>query len=186
MSSAVIIGHSFVKRCQRYVLQSGTDLFRLRQYDDVFFHGIGGARVSTIEKELEIIPHLNAKCVIFDIGSNDVSDISRSTWDIAKAIVTMAGEVVSKYGATVIIMPQFKRIKGTGRFSKHDFNVRLEELNAHLKFLCKHAPEKNVLYHNLRNMWPIWDTLISHDGVHLTTNGMLRLCRNYRSALIKA
>ena len=186
MSYALIIGHSFVKRCQRYVIQSKSSMFQLNQYSHVYFHGVGGAKVRTMDNEMDIIAHLDVKCVILDIGSNDIGDIQVSTWDIAHDILRLAHEIVHKYGAKVVIMPQFKRVKVTSSLNKHGFNARVDDLNAHLRYLCKQSPNPNITYHVLRNMWPIWDTLICKDGVHLTNNGMYRLCRNYRGALVRA
>ena len=185
MSSAVILGHSFVKSCQKYVVQSKSSMFNLKQYSHVYFHGIGGATITTMEKEIEIIGHLDARCVIIDVGSNDLCDNKQDVLFLAKSLLKLAREVVGKYGVTVVLMPQFNRKNGTFPYNQHDFNVRLREFNMQLKKLCKEQPNPRIMFHNLRNMWPLWESLICKDGVHLTEDGMRRLCRNYRAALVR-
>ena len=111
MSSAVILGHSFVKRCQKYVVQSKSSMFHLKQYSHVYFHGIGGATITKMEKEIESIVNLDARCVIIDVGSNDLCDNKQDLLFLAKSLLKLAREVVGKYGVTVVLMPQFNRKK---------------------------------------------------------------------------
>ena len=73
-----------------------------------------------------MISHLNAITVVLDIGSNDISNKNNSPYQIANYLVELAENVTEKYNVTVVIMPQFKRTKGTGDCNASSFNARLE------------------------------------------------------------
>ena len=70
--TAIIIGHSFVKRAQRYVLDSRKSMLQLRPYSHVYFHGIGGLKVKHVRQELHMISNHGCSVCVLDIGSYDL------------------------------------------------------------------------------------------------------------------
>ena len=183
MSSALILGHSFTKRAQRYLLNSKSDLLKLKQYEHVFFHGIGGMTVESIRNELDMIKNLeNIKVVIIDIGSNDLTTNIKTT-KLCRKVIKIAKKIVKQHSIKVVIMQQFKRVKSTGNFSVAQYNWRVMQFN---DLMVKSAAQlQNIKIHKIRNMIPLWERLLCKDGVHLNSQGLFRYCRNYRAALVR-
>ena len=182
--SAVIIGHSFVKRAQRYILESRTSMLRLKQYSHVYFHGIGGLKIHNVEEELHMISDLDCKICILDVGSNDLCQSSNDIYKLAEQLFDIALKIVSKYGVKVVLMQQFNRIR---RSYPTVFNTKITAFNKLIGGFCsKQSKGGMISCHTLKNMWPMWRVLLISDGTHLTRDGCRRLCRNYRIALVKA
>ena len=76
-SDLLIIGHSFVRRLQEYVLRKdtskvvGAHLGISVQFSDVFYCGVGGLILDRLINELPLVRDLSPKAVIIDIGTND-------------------------------------------------------------------------------------------------------------------
>ena len=182
--AAIIIGHSFVKRAQKYVLQSRTSLLKLNQFSHVYFHGIGGLKIGHLREELHMISDLECKVCILDLGSNDLCIDSTDVYEVAKELFSIANEIVDKFAVKVIIVQQFNRKRRT---YTEVFNARINAFNRLIKTWCSQKnPSGMIIHHVLQNMWPIWQNLLISDGTHLSRDGCRRLCRNYRTALIKA
>ena len=182
--AAIIIGHSFVKRAQRYVLDSKTSMLHLTQFSNVFFHGVGGLKIEHVRDELHMIKDLECSVCILDVGSNDLCKDSVDVNHVAQELFKIANEIVDSYGVKVIIFQQFNRVRRT---YTEVFNARITILNRLIRNLCKnHNRSGMISCHILQNMWSSWKDLLISDGTHLTRDGSRRLCRNYRSALIKA
>ena len=182
--AAIIIGHSYVKRAQQYILQSKTSMLNLTQFSHVYFHGIGGLKISKISEELHMISDLNCKVCVLDVGSNDLCQDSRDVYRLATQLFDVAKEIVSKYQVKVVIMQQFNRNR---RSHPKAYNAKITVFNRLIRKFCTHESQGGMIScHVLQNMWPIWRSLLISDGTHLTRDGCRRLCRNYRNALIKA
>ena len=182
--AAIIIGHSFVRRAQKYVLQSKTSVLNLKQFSHVYFHGIGGLKIHDLEEELHMISDLDCKVCVLDLGSNDLCRDSKDVYEAANELFNVAGDIVSKYGIKVIIMQQFNRKR---RSNSNAYNAKILVFNRIIRRLCQNQNHRGmIICHVLQNMWPSWEKLIVPDGTHLSKDGCRRLCRNYRTALIKA
>ena len=58
-------------------------------------------QLPVLESELDIISHLDSKCVIIDIESNDVCNSNQDIYEMAKSLLKLSREVVGKYGVCV-------------------------------------------------------------------------------------
>ena len=182
--AAIIIGHSFVKRAQKYVLDSRTSMFHLTQFSNVFFHGIGGLKINHVRDELQMIVDLECSVCLLDVGSNDLCRDSVNVNDVAHELFKIANEIVDTYGVKVILFQQFNRIR---RAYTEVFNSKITIFNRLLRNLCRtHNRSGMISCHILQNMWTSWSDYLVSDGTHLSKEGTRRLCRNYRTALIKA
>ena len=182
--AAVIIGHSFVKRAQKYVLDSKTKMLQLNQYSHVFFHGISGLKVDKVRQELHMISDLECSVCILDVGSNDLCRDSVNIYEVAYELFTIANEIVDLYGVNVVLMQQFNRVR---RAHTEAYNAKITAFNGLIKKWCNERNRSGMIRHQiLQNMWPKWESLLISDGTHLSKDGSRRLCRNYRNALIKA
>ena len=182
--AAIIIGHSYVKRVQKYVLQSKTSMLKLKQYSHVYLHGIGGLKIPGLKQELHMIPDLECKICILDVGSNDICRDSIDLQKITNDLFDLACHIVDKYGIKVVIMQQFNRKR---RNNPTVFNAKIEVFNRTIQKFCVEKREDDMITcHTLQNMWSKWQKLIISDGTHLSHDGCRRLCRNYRNALVKA
>ena len=124
----LVIGHSFVKRAQSYILSLKSNILDLYQVKHVFLHGVSGLRIPGLWWQLDMIMELNASLVILDVGSNDLTkNISPS--QLATEYVSIITDIVTNYGAHVVVMPQFYRTKNTGIFSVEQYNERVVEFN---------------------------------------------------------
>ena len=90
--SALIIGHSFVRRMQSYLKTNHLDL--RRQFPYVFVEGFGGATVNSLWQELTCITTIEPKVFVIDIGSNDLCSYHMSPLDLALNIVELAGYIL--------------------------------------------------------------------------------------------
>ena len=182
--AAIIIGHSFVKHAQRYMLESRTSMLKLKQFSHVYFHGIGGLKIHKIEQELHMISDLDCKMCVLDLGSNDLCQDSKDVYEAANELFNIACKIVNQYGVKVIIMQQFNRKR---RSNPNVFNIKISVFNRIIRTLCANQNQRGMIScHVLQNMWPRWQKLIISDGTHLSRDGCRRLCRNYRTALINA
>ncbi len=109
--SAIIIGHSYVKTVQQYILQSKTSMLNLSQYTHVFFHGIGGLKMANLEDEIHMVSDLDCKLCILDIGSNYLCQSSKDVYKLADKLFDIASKIVCQCGVKVIIMQQFNRLR---------------------------------------------------------------------------
>ena len=181
--AAIIIGHSYVKRVQRYILESKTSMLQLKQFSHVFLHGIGGLKIQNLHDEMHMIAHLECKVCILDIGSNDMCQDSNDVYKLVEQLLDIANKIVSDFGVKVVIMQQFNRVR---RSHPEAYNAKITTFNRLLHRFCNQNSNGMISCHMLKNMWPKWRNLLISDGTHLTRDGCRRLCRNYRNALIKA
>ena len=79
-------------------------------------------------------------------------------------------------------MPQFyRKLNYTDKQEK--FNNDILECNQELKLLCKNGGDSMFKHHPLRNMFHMWESLLTRDGVHSNEQGHLKLRQNNRRAL---
>ena len=134
--------------------------------------------------ELHMIRDLECSVCILDVGSNDLCRDCVDFNDVAQELFKIANEIVDSLGVKVILFQQFNRVR---RAYTEGYNMKITAFNRLLRRLCQTQNREGMIsYHTLQNMWPSWRELLISDGTHLSIDGSRRLCRNYRSALIKA
>ncbi|CAH1777697.1 unnamed protein product [Owenia fusiformis] len=179
--SAMLIGHSFVRRFKNYVRTTedkrvkwnlGLERIHIR-YD-----GLGGRKVGTIlnetlENKLKNPPNI----VILQIGGNDISNGKRPE-TVASDIENLVIKLHQEYHVEYILVSELIQRKSAPL--KYNENVML--CNRILTALLEHIPFAKLWHHRgIRNSQ---FNLYIEDGVHYNDRGNYKLYQSYKQACI--
>lgn len=166
---ALVLGHSFIARLERYALdlhgQANLGLDR----DYVTFHGLPGAQICRIRSALKRIFAGNRyDAVCLQIGGNDLSSHSANADRVADGIIELATCLLARFGVRVVyVCALFERAKTRlhkGDVSVAIYNERVARVNALLSSRL-HAEPFIVFWSHCRSIWNE-HALLSADGVH--------------------
>ena len=181
---ALILGHSFVKRLHRDLLNS-FDLraslsFDLEKDAVVQLHGVGGRTVNKlVHFDLSVVANLNPDIVILEIGTNDLSFFSPEL--VGSSIDDLVCLLIEKLRVKVVGVCQV--IPRVGR-AVFDFNAKAKILNNYLDVVLSERPQVFCWTHKGFANPTVCPFL--PDGVHVNFLGQYSLYRSYRGAMMKA
>ena len=187
--SALIIGHSFVRRMSEFRRSHPLDL--RRQFPYIFMEGKGGQTVKGLWSEADLIRTTEPRVVVLDIGSNDLCDPIMSPVDLALNIIELAGTLLATTPGlqSVVIMqilPRGSRWRPRrGQRSLAEFNTAVFHTNTYLSDQCYQNTLPGLKFYKLRKMSVDVDAFLGRDGVHLNFVGQSKYRRNYRGALLQ-
>ena len=92
---ALVLGHSFVRRTRDYLHHRRDLNLQLHQFNDIFYHGIGGYCVYNLWSELDVLEQLNPAVVLLDIGSNDLSYVNTSPEQFVCRLLKFAKHLIN-------------------------------------------------------------------------------------------
>ena len=173
--TALILGHSFVKRLQRD-LNRGFDSrascdFNLSGTASVRLHGIGGRTVQTLQaNDLHVVRDLAPDIVILEIGTNDLSKLPPEK--VGSAIEDLVRLFQSDFSVRAIgvcyVIPR-------GIFFPHamSFWCKATVLNQYVSVVLADLPNVFCWRHTEFNN-PHKDFYLA-DGVHLNRSGQYLL-----------
>ena len=184
--TALILGHSFVKRLQRD-LRAGFDPrasrdFKLLGTASVCLHGVGGRTVRALmEKDLHVVRDLAPDIVILEIGTNDLSHATPEV--VGSAIDDLVSLLLNDYSVRVIgvclVIP-----RGISFPHASIFLQQATILNQYVSVVLDHYPNVFCWSHDKFNSR--FKDLYKPDGVHVNPLGQYFLYRSYRGAVLKA
>ncbi|XP_061183620.1 uncharacterized protein LOC133191889 [Saccostrea echinata] len=158
-----IIGHSYVKRLERFLLQNpvyknlslNEDLYK------VYFRGQGGLTVRSLSNSPKLCTFTSVPTVCFlDIGGNDAT--TRAAHVIAQDIVSYANYLVHGLGVVNVLIGQL--LRRDPRKSPVGYNDEVLKINTHLEQLTSGLHHVHFWKH--RGFWADLSYL-GRDGVHL-------------------
>ena len=184
--TALILGHSFVKRLQRD-LRAGFDPrasrdFKLLGTASVCLHGVGGGTVHALmEKNVHVVRDLAPNIVILEMGTYDLSHAPPDV--VGSAIDDLVSLLLNDYSVRVIgvclVIP-------CGISFPHAtfFLQQATILNEYVSVVLDHYP--NVFFWSHDKFNSRFKDFFKPDGVHVNPLGQYFLYRSYRGAVLKA
>ena len=189
--SAVIIGHSFVKRLARWlvlhhVVNFNVDADRI----EVFLHGVSGACASTtgvrrnrsLIGEASLVRDLSASIVVIDIGSNDLCLPGVEPDSLVRSIFSLV-DLCFAHGARFVVVAEVLPRRG-----RPVFNDKVAASNRLLAEACTGSPCTYFWRHRKNNFNTRFLTdFVSRDGVHVDNlRGMPKYFMSMRGAILFA
>lgn len=189
MSSALILGHSFVRRMRDW-LHTRDDLYLgLWQVSEIHYHGVGGATLYHLWDEIGLIRSLRPDVLLLDIGSNDLSYSSLSPTTFVDELERYVSHLLAVTSVReVVIFQVFYRASGyqprRHQRERREYNAAVDEANELLHLMCKKRSNLHVF--RLQGMRGNAESYLLHDGVHLNQQGQEKHKWHYRRAIIGA
>ncbi|XP_062600086.1 uncharacterized protein LOC134261690 [Saccostrea cucullata] len=158
-----IIGHSYVRRLERFVLQN--QMYKNLSLDEdlyrVYLRGQGGLTVRGLSNSpnLCMFPIVPTVCFL-DIGGNDAT--THPAVDISKDIVSYANYLVHGLGVVNVVIGQL--LRRDPRKSPAGYNDEVFKINTHLELLTSGLLHVHFWKH--RGFWADLSYL-GRDGVYL-------------------
>jgi len=173
-ASAILVGHSFVKRYARWIGSSSKMAPPSRAHvcnriTDLELYGISGLMSSQLHDDDTMFQASRYDIVIIDCGTNDLAR-GKSHIDIANNVLLFARrclEAGSSLAVITSILPRTNNIRG----GIEDFHAQMTQYNAHVKSLC--VRETKISYHTHKGFSRQLDATTkqpvltwSDDGIH--------------------
>lgn len=162
-TSVCIIGHSYVKRLERFILQNPVyeNLGLDEEQINVCFRSQGGLSIYGLANSSRLcafsaVPTL---CVL-EIWGNDAT--TRPSHVIAQDIFSFANYLIHGYGVKSVIIGQL--LRRDPRKSPIGYNEEVISINKHLEHLT--SSEEHVHFWKHRGFWTNL-AYLGRDGVHL-------------------
>ena len=184
----VILGHSFVRRQEQFLIrQHGLDFNLGLDYDRAYVTYVhhGGltapqARIGYMDYVLSLTPDI----IYIELGSNDIChprvgpvEVGQSLRDLANDFIragvryVMIGETIPRAGRAI---PRVTR----------SYNNKVRQLNENLHAMF--GPHRSDAVRSWRHRGLSHPSVLGPDGVHLNNTGNQRLYRSMRGAILHA
>jgi len=181
----LILGHSFVKRADRYMDNQNIINFNmLSPYHSVSLLGKSGAHALDIMHlfhQRTSTPHM----VVIDVGTNDLTNSHIPIHVLALQVYNMARRMINNYGVLqVVILEVLPRTSWGRHGASPQFNARVTRYNSMLKSMVFQNKDFPVSFWYHKGLPSSIETIIL-DGVHLTDFGISRYIRSIRRVILK-
>jgi lysophospholipase L1-like esterase len=177
----MILGHSFVRRLQQFVLRSHSGLnanFNLSESVIVQWLGVGGRTVDKTRRyDMRVVRAFRPDIVLIQLGTNDLP--TAPPLQVGSDIEELVKLLHSHYNVKVVVVCQT-----LWRDSDQDFNNNVVALNQYSQVFLEHLPF--VLFWKHRGFWNTRENIYLRDGVHLNDRGQVKLYRSFRGAIHQA
>ena len=191
--SALIIGHSFVRRMRDHVWHNDSLNLGLDQFSEVHWHGVGGMTLQSLWQESSLIVSLAPHVLVLDIGSNDLCSRSVSAGNLVSDLFLFVHHILAICPSIrqVVLFPVYYRAVGyTPRRNQRSlllFNYQVFLFNG----ILRHSVRGNTCNGRLhlirmRRIWSCPSRWLLPDGVHLNNRGLSHYRRFYLRALVTA
>jgi hypothetical protein len=173
MYTAVVVGHSFVRRAGDFARVSRELISPNLGLSDFQIHwlGYGGLRVDGLGSDeiFTSIAGLQPSVLILDIGTNDLGNLHLDPFDLAKSVIAIAGGFYHCFPSIqcVYILEVCRRENVNGR-RPPGFNQRVHQYNRALSSLCG-VCEAPIVKCSLKGITADYRRYLSSDGVHLSS-----------------
>lgn len=190
-----LFGHSYVTRFLDFIRSDATlrTNFNLDGNPLVQYSGFPGARVRTLEQNLEVVEDFHPDILVLIIGTNDLCDTNTTPSAVVHKICDLIRTLLDViHIPRVIVLPCLHRawpeVRSRFRIDPVLFNQRADSLNLLLSTHLRTFPQNRVHLWRLKGFWsPKAERNYLHvDGVHLSRHGQRRLFHNIRAALVAA
>lgn len=184
-SSALILGHSFVKRLKNDILKqfdARTSFnFDLQSQVAVHMFGIGGRTVDKVRAyDLPVVAKLEPDIIILELGTNDLTCFRPEV--VGSKIVDLVSYLLETFSVRVIgvclVIP-----RGKSSTDASMFNRSVSIFNQYIKVVFEDYTNVFCWSHDSL-MKP--ESYLLDDDVHLNSYGQYKLYRSYRGAILKA
>ncbi len=188
---ALIFGHSFTKRMERYLTLKPLDLNQ--QYSYIFTQGIPGATVETLTDHIEFIRDVDPCVLLLDLGSNDLCDPNVSHFTYSRQLISLIGKLLYSSDIPslkmVVVLPILHR--GTswqprsGQRNLVQFNQVVTLSNQLIREQADTLPGIHFYWSDKFPKTPVNLEKYLQDGVHLKPQALQKYRKVYRGALIQ-
>lgn len=182
----VIIGSSHVERLRQYLLKPDVDLVLSKEKYEVSLMGFSGGHVSTLFRTLFDLFTNKPDHVLIQIGSNDISNVETNVETVAWSIQHLYQTLISigiKH-VTVGFLFYRQKVRRSRGLTLAQYNARVDELNRLLFEMPLYCPQLTLWRHRGLRFPNV--QILRNDGVHLNNEGLKRLMRNIRGAIMHA
>ena len=153
---------------------------------NVYFRGIGGARVDAIMQDLpHTLPRYRPHIVFIHIGGNDIVNDDDDMDYLAHKVLQVARTLQLQYGVQQVIISQLLRRRRARCVRYNDLVVTF---NVSLAAKIKQSGYSGIVLWKHKGFWAPddWAQVQHRDGVHLNATGQFKYYRSCRDALITA
>ena len=183
VSIVEVVGHSFPRRLDKFLLTTHYDLLNLSQANLIWRY-----------REGMIIPNLGVfesqwlngrpDVIVIDIGSNDMASLNGpDPHQMAVDLILRSDRIQRVISCEVVFVEQTFRVLPNPEVMRR-VNGRIDSFN---QYLFRMTPSmRGMTFFRHRNLAKNWRTFICQDGVHLTADGMKRYARSCRGINIQA
>ena len=145
--TAVIVGHSFVKRYSRWIGKSNmappTPLHVCKRLSDLQFIGVSGLMSAALHDDDIVFQSSKFDIVMIDCGTNDISN-GKTYLEVANNILLFACCCLEHGTKSAIVMSVLPRTKNV-RCGEEESTRQMQLFNVHMKALC--VPELRISFH---------------------------------------
>ena len=177
----LILGHSFIKRLRRFIVQNTPDYqlnLNITDQISVQWLGVGGRTIAKVrEFDLVEVSRFQPDIVYLEIGTNDLTQRGMSALTVGSAIEDLVRLLHDNYGVSLVCVGQTIKRSPVG-----NFNCNVKLLAQYLKTVLEPLPF--AVYWTHRGFWRPSSSYLSYDGVHLNREGQHKLYKSIRGALI--
>lgn len=170
--SALVIGHSFVKRAKAFVENGleGTDVDLRLGNCNITWDGTGGLNFPGLLAQRLKIAQLRPQVLVIDIGTVDLSAETTNEHYLAEQMYAFAKSMLSDYGVrAVFIVFICDRSPDSKYKAKQDVNQCARSYNRHIQYLCSTKLE-GVFSLKLPGLCADLPFYLHKDGLHLSPN----------------
>lgn len=189
MISAVIFGHSFISRLNKFIAENNdpriNSSFNL-QYVSTNIYGRGGLCVHDAQEHLQIVAETNPEIVYLELGCNDLARKEISPYDLVENMLQLSSILYTSYNVRQII---FGQVLKRDNLPKHlsDFNDKVATFNIVFHARCSddRLPfHQYVTFWKHRGFWNSCTPVLSDDGLHLSDAGLIKHYFSVSRALV--
>lgn len=199
ITSCTVAGHSFIRRLYDvcYMEDSMEHHFNLAQCSTHWIHRGGWTwdRFLTQKTGFKSVAKLHTEVVYFELGGNEL-DSDMDPYVLCEQALNIAQGLLDN-GSSLIILGEVLYRGDTRHIPVQEYNFKVDLYNDGLRdALIDPTLPRNSHHRFIRhNIWfwdhlrlrgAIWDLLDPFDLVHLTDEGLYRLYRSIRLALMHA
>ena len=181
---ALVLGHSFVRRLSSFLSHSNIYSHNLGLQDvaEIALFGVGGRTIAKLEKfDLGFVRAWKPDIVILELGTNDLTKFPPES--VGSSLEELVQLLYENCSVKVIGVCQvIKRCPPPPKMP--DFNSRVIKLHKYLKVVLE--PSQFCFYWRHIGFWNPSSGIYLEYGVHLNNLGLIKLCRSYRGAVLKA
>ena len=192
---ALIIGHSFIKRADKFVRQGREDTdINLRLQDvSLTWKGYSGLTTSFLDLKSHIVYSVNPDIVVVDIGSNDLSNSKVIPSKLARRVYSLALSLLQVSQVKCVFLLDICPRGVWARFpARRDFNAAADLYNLAIRALCERYNHP-IFPAPLRGLRRDIAYYLSKDGVHLghsiprglSHSGIFKYTLSIRRAIVR-
>lgn len=178
----LVVGHSFVKRFARHLLQSSAG--RSRDYarvlglprEDIYVEGRGGLKIRDFDFISNAVVRHRPDVVVIEIGTNDICEARTSDQvnRLADTLVSSAEAFPPHVKSVILCLVVGRRRNRRNTVVSQQFEEWRQQYNQRLRTLVANSQRLKVYKHD-RSILVNLRTDITNDEIHITSRRGLEL-----------